>query len=53
MKILYCVSCAKYRIFEKSKTSCVLEKILVLSTISNKCLKEKEKKLKKKNYLRY
>ena len=31
MKILYCVICGKYRKFEKSEISYLLEKILVLS----------------------
>ena len=33
MKKLYCIICSKYRKFEKSKISYLLEKTLVLSTI--------------------
>ena len=33
MKNLYCIICCKYRKFVKSKTSCVLEKALILSII--------------------
>ena len=40
MKNLYCVICGKYRKFEKSEISYLLEKILVLST---DCKNEDEK----------
>ena len=46
MKKLYFVICGKYRKFQKSKMSCLLEKILVLSVISSKCKNEDEKLLK-------
>ena len=43
MKKLYCVICGKYRKFEKTKLSYILEKTLVLSIICNKCKNEDEK----------
>ena len=46
MKKLYCVNCSKYRKFEKSKISYLLEKTLVLSIISSKCKNEDEKLFK-------
>ena len=46
MKKLYFVICGKYRKFQKSKMSCLLEKILILSVISSKCKNEDEKLLK-------
>ena len=52
MKKLYCVICRKYRRFEKSKISYLLEKTLVLSIICSKCKNENEKK-KLKNQLKY
>ena len=54
MKKLYCVICDKYRIFEKPKISCLLEKTLVLSTICSMGKNKDEKiYLKKKLQLRY
>ena len=46
MKNLYCIICGKYRKFEKSKISYLLEKILVLSIICRKCKNGDEKILK-------
>ena len=46
MKNLYCIICGKYRKFEKSKISYLLEKILVLSIICSKCKNGDEKILK-------
>ena len=43
MKKLSCVICGKYRKFEKTKISYLLEKTLVLSIICNKCKNEDEK----------
>ena len=43
MKKLYCVLCGKYRKFEKSKISGLLEKALVLSIIWSKCKNKDEK----------
>ena len=43
MKKLSCVICGKYRKFEKTKISYLLEKRLVLSIICNKCKNEDEK----------
>ena len=42
MKKLSCVICGKYRKFEKTKISYLLEKTLVLSIICNKCKNEDE-----------
>ena len=42
MKKLCCVTCSKYRKFEKSKVSCFLEKTLVLSIICSKCKNKDE-----------
>ena len=53
MKISYSVICGKYRKFENSKISYLLEKTLVLSIICSKCKNEDEKLFKKKNHLRY
>ena len=47
MKKLYCIICGKYRKFEKSKISYLLEKILVLSIICSKCKNGDEKILRK------
>ena len=47
MKNLYCVTCGKYRKFEKPKISYLLEKTLVLSIIC-KCKNEDEKIFKEK-----
>ena len=44
-KKLYCVTCGKYRKFEKHKISYFLEKTLVLSIICSKCNNEDEKKI--------
>ena len=46
MKKLHCVIFGKYRKFEKSKISYLLEKTLVLSIISSKCKNEDEKLFK-------
>ena len=43
MKKLYCVTCGKYRKFEKPKISYFLEETLVLSIICSKCKNEDEK----------
>ena len=55
MEKLFCVICGKYRKFEKTKTSYLLEKTLILSIICSKCKNEDEKlnHLKKKNQLKY
>ena len=45
MKKLYCVICGKYRKFEKSKISYILEKTLVLSVICSKCKNEDKKNI--------
>ena len=42
-KALYCVTCGKYRKFEKPKISYILEKTLVLSIIYSQCENEDEK----------
>ena len=42
MKKLYCVTCGKYRAFEKPEISYLLEKTLVLSVICSKCKNEDE-----------
>ena len=44
MKKLYWVICGKYKKFEKSKISYVLEKTLVLSINCSKCKNEDEKR---------
>ena len=49
MEKLYCVICGKYRKFEKTKISYLLEKTLVLSTICSKCKNEDEKVFKEEN----
>ena len=46
MKKLYCPICGKYRKFEKSKISHLLEKTLVLSIICTKYKNEDEKLFK-------
>ena len=46
MKKLYCVIFCKYREFEKSKISYLLEKTLVLSVICSKCKNEDAKLFK-------
>ena len=43
MNKIYCVTCSKYRKFEKPKISYLLEKTLVLSIICSKCKNEDEK----------
>ena len=43
MNKIYCVTCCKYRKFEKPKISYLLEKTLVLSIICIKCKNEDEK----------
>ena len=47
MEKLYCFICSKYRKFEKSKISYLLEKTLVLCIISSKCNHKDEKLFKK------
>ena len=42
-KKLYCVTCGKYRKFEKPKKSYILGKTLVLSIICSKCKNEHKK----------
>ena len=37
MKKLYCLTCGKYRKFEKPEISYLFEKVLVLSIICSKC----------------
>ena len=49
MKNLYCIICGKYRKFEKSKISYLLEKILVLSIICSKSKNGDEKILKEES----
>ena len=51
-KKIYCVTCGKYRKFERPKISYILEKTLVLSIICCNCKNECKKTLKKKNQLR-
>ena len=53
MKKLYCGVCGKYRKSEKTKTSYLLQKTLVISIICSKCKNKDEKILKKKIQLRY
>ena len=49
MKKLYCIICCRYRKFEKSKISYLLEKTLVLSIICSKCINEDEKIFKEED----
>ena len=49
MKNLYCVTCDKYRKFEKPKISYLLEKTLVVSIICSKCKNEDEIIFKEKH----
>ena len=49
MKKLYCVVWGKYRKSEKTKTSYLLQKTLVISIICSKCKNKDEKILKKKD----
>ena len=51
MKILYCVTCGKYRKFEKLKISYLLEKTLVISLICSKCKNEDEKLFKEEELI--
>ena len=53
LKILYCVICVKYRIFEKPKISYIFGKILTLSIISSKRKNEDENIFKEEVQLRY
>ena len=48
MKNLYCIICGKYRKFEKSKISYLLEKILVLFIICSKCKNGDEKNIERR-----
>ena len=43
MKKLHCFICSKYRKFEKSKISYLLEKTIVLPITCSKCKNEDEK----------
>ena len=52
-KALYCVTCGKYRKFEKPKISYILEKTLALSIVCSKCKNEDDKIFKEKNQLQY
>ena len=52
MKKLYCVICDKYRKFEKSKISHLLEKTLVLSITCSKCKNENEKMFKEEETIK-
>ena len=52
MKKIYCVNCSKYRKFEKSKISYLLEKTLVFSIICSKWRIKMKNYLKKKNELK-
>ena len=52
MKKLYCVICSKYRKFEKSKISHLLEKTLVLSITCSKCKNENEKMFKEEETIK-
>ena len=52
MKKLYCVICGKYRKFEKSKISHLLEKTLVLSITCSKCKNENEKMFKEEETIK-
>ena len=49
---MYCVICSKYRKFEKSKLSYLLQKTLVLSIIHSKCKNEDEKILKEEESIK-
>ena len=49
MKTLYCIICCRYRKFEKTKISYLLEKTLVLSIICSKCKNEDEKIFKEED----
>ena len=52
MKKLYCVIYDKYRKFEKSKISHLLEKTLVLSITCSKCKNENEKIFKEEETIK-
>ena len=52
MKKLYCVICGKYRKFEKSKISHLLEKTLVLSITCSKCKNENETMFKEEETIK-
>ena len=45
MKKLHCFICSKYRKFEKSKISYLLEKTIVLPITCSKCKNEDEKNI--------
>ena len=49
MQKLYCVICGKYRKFEKTKISYLLEKTLLLTIICSKCKNEDEKIFKEED----
>ena len=46
MKKLYCITCSKYRKFEKLKISYILEKTSVVSIICRNCKNIEEKVVK-------
>ena len=46
MKKLYCITCSKYRKFEKLKISYILEKTSVVSFICRNCKNIEEKVVK-------
>ena len=52
MKKLYCIICGKYRKFEKTKISYILEKTLILSIICSKCKNEDEKIFKEEESIK-
>ena len=52
MKKLYCVTCGKYRKFEKPKISYLLEKTLFLSIVCSKCKNEDEQLFTKKKSIK-
>ena len=53
MRKIYCTKCKKYKEFKKCKISCICCKILLLSSICDKCWCQDEKKyLWKKNQLK-
>ena len=49
MKKIHSVICGKYRKFEKSKISYLLEKTLVISIFCSKCKNEEEKVFKEED----
>ena len=53
MRETYCIKCKKYKEFKKLKISYICHKILLLSSICNKCRSEMNKYLWKENQLEY